>query len=219
MISGTKAESGGLGGTCPSVRSLGSEPWDLQPRASRCSANMRLAPQPFRGGKRNRNIPGNDKQSRADLCQTKAVGLGRGSPDVGCTSASSINASNGLLVLLGPHHRHRPGHHRTLEPRREAKGPWRRLRKTCLLRKASFQLFLSLRFRTAAKPHPLQLLASGPGTDSVLCFSPLNHSLAACRLMRDECGAPFLVLLQQRGPACSLASLRLSGTNQQRARH
>lgn len=87
---------------------------------------------------------------------------------------------NGLLVLLGTHHGHRAGHHRTLEPRREAKGPCRHLI---------------------------------PG------FLSLNHSLAASRLVRNECGAPFLVLLEHRGPVCSPASLRLSGTNQQRARH
>lgn len=166
----------------------------------------------------NWNIPGSGKKSQADLCQTKAVGPRTGSPHLGCTSACWINTSNGLLVLLGPHHRHWSGH-RTLDPRGEAKGPWSRLRKTFYLCKTSVQLFLTLRFRTGGKPHPLQLRVSGPGPESLLFFSPLNHSLAACRLMRDESGAPFLVLLQQKIPMCSPTSLRLSGTDQQRARH
>lgn len=55
-----------------------------------------LSPAAFQRGERNRNISENGKQTRAD--QTKAVGQGRGRPDVGCTSASSVPTSSGLLV-------------------------------------------------------------------------------------------------------------------------
>lgn len=124
------------GGTCPSVKSLNSEPRDLQHHTKLCNTNICLALQLCREETKWK-IPGNGKQSWADLCQTKALGLGENSTDLSCSSALSINTWNGLLASPCPHFprlfpfssvllrvagfdfKHR--HHYALEPRRDVK--------------------------------------------------------------------------------------------------
>lgn len=95
---------------------------------------------------------------------------------------------------------------------REAKDPWKRLRKTGFFSyiKLPFSIcFFLPHFKVQdchCSLHPLQPLASGPDVEFLLCSSPLNHSLAARRLMRDECGAPFLGFITAERP-CLFSSL------------
>lgn len=160
MISGTKAESGGLGGTCLSVRSLDSELWDLQPRAWYCSANMRLAPQPFRGG--NETEIFQKTVNRLELIKQKPLARGEAAqmwvaplPPVYPHQADCLSSSVRTIVI----------------------GP------VIIIR---------------LKPHPLQSLMSRPGADPLLCFSPLNHSLAACRL--KSAALPFWFYYSREAP-------------------
>lgn len=196
---------------------------------------MCLALQPRRGRTKTEKFQEMVKSVELIRVKQKPLSPGGDSPDLCCTSALSINTSNGLLGLVSLCCINQLGS--DLIPSAGLNARWNRGEKlqipggenifVIVMQKK--KLPFSFPHLTAGDEHKASLAvavsAMAPWSRwcrawcSLSCSSPLNHFFTASRMIREKCGAPVLVLLQRRGPACSPASLRLSGTNQQRARH